>query len=110
HERLGRVHVGVDEPLAHGVEGDLAGDLAGGVASHAVGHREDGIDGEHAVLVDGAQATDVGGGTPPQRDHTASRTVEPTCRLSPLCRGVGALTRWLFTYVPFVDPRSSTYT
>ena len=98
HECLGRVAAPARSARRRVVEGDVAGDLAAGVAAHAVGDREQGDGGEDAVLVDAAQAPDVGGRAPAQPGHhTASRTVEPTCRLSPLCIGVGALTRWPFT-------------
>ena len=39
----------------------------------------------------------------------SSSTVVPTRTLSPGCTMAGAASRWSFTKVPFVEPRSSTY-
>ena len=56
-----------------------------------------------------ADPADVGGGPDLDPHRRSSSTVVPTRTRSPGCTMAGAASRWSFTNVPFVEPRSSTY-
>ena len=90
---------------------DLAGHLAGGVATHAVGEREQARARVHGVLVVRTDQAPVAAGRVAKDEghERSSITVLPIRIGAPSGTRRGAVTLARSRYVPFVEPRSSTY-
>ena len=103
-----RALVAVEE-LFDRVQGQVGGDLAALVPAHAVGDRvERGLH-QVGILVALPNPADVGGDPDVDPHRRSSTTVVPSEMRSPGWTRAGAASRWSFTEVPFVEPRSSTY-
>ena len=83
--------------------------LTAHVAPHAVRDSKQIAALEGEVLVGVPHPADVGGRSGAEHRHlVTSKTVAPICRRSPRASLVGFAIRSELTYVPLVDPRSST--
>src|ERR1700678_817581 len=102
--------------MVRGFEGGFQGrdrrrgrNLAGSVPAHPISYRVQSWGNKQLVLVVRTDKTDVGRRADDQLGHLrSSKTVRPTCKRSPFCRGTGPVSLRPFTRVPLVDPRSST--
>src|SRR5206468_2647425 len=83
-----------------------------GVPTHAVGDREQPLLGDGRVLVVGAHFAGIARRGPVEaqavRHASTSNTVAPTLMRSPRLTGMAPSTLRPLTYVPLVEPRSST--
>ena len=91
------------------LDGHSRRDLAADMAPHAVRHRVEVRTLERQVLIDGTDPPDVGSRAGPQDgQRETSNTVEPTGSMSPFPRRTALAICSELTYVPLVEPRSST--
>ena len=97
--------------LAEGVDRHSRSKITRSRPAHAVGHHQQVRAGVAGVLVVLAYQADLGMGdeTQPERHQGSSfMIVFPMRIVSARLIVVGAVIRWPLTYVPFVEPRSST--
>lgn len=98
------------EGLAQRVHRHPCRHLAAHMATHPVGHGKEVRRFERKVLVGSPHPAHVGGCTRVQLDHrVTSNTVEPAWSTSPLPSRCAWVMRSELTYVPLVEPRSSTH-
>ena len=109
-ERLRVRRVGVTQAVGDDVDRGRGGDIAGQMTTHAVGDREQRLLDQVGVFVALADPARVGAGAPGCVHFRSSRTVLPIFTLSPRVTFVGEVILLRFTYVPLVEPMSSTTT